>query len=677
MIIRRIKLKNFRQFKGEHLIEFPYQENRNVVVICGPNTAGKTTLIQAFLWVLYGKTDFKTKDLLLNLEVADLMMPGDKEEVLVSLVLVDKGIEYTITRTQNYICRSNGNVVPEDGGGRISYRELNGNMKHVVKQNDINDYINRILPEELSSYFFFDGERISNLSRKDKAGKQELSSAVKSILGLTEISNAIEHLSGGSKISVLGMFRNSLDLESENRAKEIKKKIEELEDERENKQKIKADIEKEIKKYDELIKEIEEILRQNEETANLQKQIDENNKKINLLEELIEEKIKGLRGRISQGAFSYFCKPLIEKIEKDLKEFNSSIDVVPKIQAETIDYIIKRGICICGNEIEYGSEVYYRLAELKKFLPPYYLGTAINDFLNDAYSFKKEAEKFLYEIMKMYEEYMKKIKEKNDSIEENSEIMKKIGEKKNMESYKKDKELYSKQKQIKEKELIDIVARLENINKQIGESNKELDRLAEKNEKNKFIKLCIEYAEKIRETLEEYYTRKENEIRVRLNEKVNQIFSQMYHGEKRRIIIDSNYNYEIITENIGSELSDKADESRGLETVASFAFISGIIQLAKERITAKFVNKMGDEEEELEIELESEPYPLVMDAPFSNVDEIHVRNVSKILPEIAEQVIMFIMAKDWNYAKDVLSNKVAAMYELKKLSETCTVIQRV
>lgn len=64
-----------------------------------------------------------------------------------------------------------------------------------------------------------------------------------------------------------------------------------------------------------------------------------------------------------------------------------------------------------------------------------------------------------------------------------------------------------------------------------------------------------------------------------------------------------------------------------------------------------------------------------MDAPFSNADEIHVENISKILPEVAEQVIMFIMHKDWKYAEKVLGPKLETMYELDKQSETYTIIR--
>ena len=74
------------------------------------------------------------------------------------------------------------------------------------------------------------------------------------------------------------------------------------------------------------------------------------------------------------------------------------------------------------------------------------------------------------------------------------------------------------------------------------------------------------------------------------------------------------------------------------------------------------------------IGLGSEPYPLVMDAPFSNADEIHTTNISKVLPEAAEQVIMFVMQKDWNYAERVMNRKVGKRYHLIKNSETFTVL---
>ena len=44
MLIKSLKLKNFRQFKGDININFSYDSQKNVTIILGDNTYGKTTL---------------------------------------------------------------------------------------------------------------------------------------------------------------------------------------------------------------------------------------------------------------------------------------------------------------------------------------------------------------------------------------------------------------------------------------------------------------------------------------------------------------------------------------------------------------------------------------------------------------------------------------------------------
>lgn len=74
MLIKSITLNNFRQFKGKQILEFSTDTDKNVTVLLGDNTFGKTTILQAFNWCLYGLADFpkdSNPDFLLNLEVAN------------------------------------------------------------------------------------------------------------------------------------------------------------------------------------------------------------------------------------------------------------------------------------------------------------------------------------------------------------------------------------------------------------------------------------------------------------------------------------------------------------------------------------------------------------------------------------------------------------------------------
>ena len=90
MLIKEISLYNFRQFSGKHTISFATDPEKNITMVMGDNGSGKTTLAQAFQWALYGKTEFKIKELI-NRDVRDGMDPGDVYEVRVDLYIVQDG----------------------------------------------------------------------------------------------------------------------------------------------------------------------------------------------------------------------------------------------------------------------------------------------------------------------------------------------------------------------------------------------------------------------------------------------------------------------------------------------------------------------------------------------------------------------------------------------------------
>lgn len=64
MLLKSISVTDFRQFKGEQTVNFSTSSDKNVTVIMGENGAGKTTFAQAFMWCLYGETDFSDKAVL-------------------------------------------------------------------------------------------------------------------------------------------------------------------------------------------------------------------------------------------------------------------------------------------------------------------------------------------------------------------------------------------------------------------------------------------------------------------------------------------------------------------------------------------------------------------------------------------------------------------------------------
>ena len=91
----------------------------------------------------------------------------------------------------------------------------------------------------------------------------------------------------------------------------------------------------------------------------------------------------------------------------------------------------------------------------------------------------------------------------------------------------------------------------------------------------------IEYAEEIHDWLVENYSQKEETILEALETKVNEIFERMYHGH-RRVVIDQRYRVSLLTTIADKEIA--AGESEGSNRVKNFAFIAGLVALAKEKL---------------------------------------------------------------------------------------------
>ena len=129
MLIKKIVMNNFRQFKETETIEFSTSHKNNVTIIMGENGAGKTTLAQAFLWVLYGETDFKDKKVV-NKKVIEEAQNGESIFVRVDLYIEESDTEYQISRYQRYIKKYN-KVDYTNTQLEIRYKDENGVTKNI------------------------------------------------------------------------------------------------------------------------------------------------------------------------------------------------------------------------------------------------------------------------------------------------------------------------------------------------------------------------------------------------------------------------------------------------------------------------------------------------------------------------------------------------------------------
>ena len=649
MIIHKLEMYNFRQYIGLQEVAFSTDPEKNVTVLIGVNTSGKTTIIRAFEWCLYAKNNFDDP-VLLNSEVRENMHVGETQEVWVAVTFshADSTGEkmYTLKRAYSYVCNertmTNGKIAvglnkkPTESV-TLSYLQDDGQTKTSIMPYDIAHSIDRVLPQDLSDYFFFGGERISGI-----ANRTDLSKAVRGLMRLDVLENAREHVK-----EALKRFNNSIDTSGDAMAQKAKagietskKKIEQYITTRDNAQAEMEYYQSKVDEYNVALSKsnVEQVKKAKQERDRIARTLKSE-------EDRLEKAIKTYVDLFNKRPYAFFGMPAIKKSLDVLQDMNDDVECVPGMNQDSIDYLLHRGTCICGTLLDPGTNAYQLVMKERRKLPPETIGAVVSNYKNKAEGYLSGSESYYSDIDEKYKEIraiQRRIGQLKDEAEEQSKLIIDDTDAKAIEMKRRD-------AQVKHKEAkADYDQAVKNIGTEEGRIKDYEDAIAKyakSSTKNQRIVRYITYATLIQDWLTDTYREKEDTVRAELQKRVNDNFAKMYHGV-RNIMIDDKYRvkYTDVT----------TEESDGLKAVKSFAFIASLVSMAKDRI-------LDDEEMQL-----GQVYPLVMDAPFSNVDEIHINNICKILPNTANQVIMAVMQKDWEYAAVNLDKYVGMSYTITK-----------
>lgn len=635
MLIKKLILHNFRQFIETQELSFSTDNEKNVTVLIGMNTSGKTTLIRAFEWVLYNKNEFDDK-ILLNKNIADNMQAGDTQAVWGTVVLEHNGKEYEILRKQIYTCTGSG-VRPSSMTADIVYLQPDGQTKTRIGS-EFSSNIERILPKALSNYFFFGGERIGSIS-----SREDIEASVKGLMGLDVLYNAMTHLR-----AVINKLKKSMDFSGDQRAADTQKMLEEANRWKKECENELTNIGEQIEYYQAEKEKYAALLRANEETAADQRRREQLEVVIKNLRDQIEKDKKSMVSAFSRNSFAFFSLPLLRQAAELLNQMGNETESVPEMSGASIDYILKRGVCICGTHISEGSAAEKHLLAEQAKQPPESIGSLVRRYREQAMDYISSSEDYYVTFDERFTALRSDQRELGFLIDERKALDERLKGAKDVSELEKNYQIAAKRLKEFEQKKMDLIETIGVCKKDIGSAEKTLDAFGRANQKNEKITLNIEYAKAVLEWIAEAYKARESSVRGKLEERVNANFSLMYHGS-RTITIDERYRVKYI--------DVTTEESDGLKVVKSFAFVSGLVDLAKEALTSSKTK---------EADIGPQYYPLVMDAPFSNVDETHIKNISKILPASAEQVIIAVMKKDWEPASEIMAPVVGCSYRIEK-----------
>lgn len=654
MIIKSISLKNFRQFVGENSIEFSIDPERRVSLIIAENTTGKTTLLESFSWCFYGYSNLKS---IINAKLEKELLINNTLDVSVEVQLTHLSKQYLVKRTKIFKKYSKNSLVSEKEDFSISTIK-DGIISRI--NDDFDKVMNEIVPRDLFSYFFFKGENIEKIGKEISKGKSnkngEFVNAIRGLMGFNFLYESVEHLSKVKMDFSKSILQSNSDSELSRIINEINAKEDKIKD---NNYKIKI-LQGELNINESIRDKYQQDLIDNGLNERNQKDFREKNNKRNAIVNSLNENKK----KIFTFFSSNFPLLLIDRLNENIDSIIADNDIltkgIPGIEVKAIDYLLHNEQCLCGCKLIPGTTEFKKLHDLLEFLPPNNIGYEIKSFTDVQKAYSRNHDSII-ETLNDYRRQINSDMHELDSLDRDiDELRSKIDNTINVQEIRANYEKYNEL-------CFSQNASIQNLNRdniilegEISKLTKDKDSYRIISERNSIAMRNVFITDKIINDIKVYCKSHEEVKKREFENAINEIFGSIFNINLK---INLGYNYEIeLSSNDETSLSN-FENSTSQDSILTFSFIAGIIKLAKDNID----NTKDDEYDDIQEELVSEPYPLVMDAPSSSFDKKRIENFCKIMPKIAEQVIVFIKDTDGEHFEKFLSNEIGKKYRMVKV----------
>ena len=351
MRIESIEIQNFRQYRKEKFVFPKVKGKKDIHVIIGENGEGKTNILNALTWCLYGEElhlgDKNTAICNINSQyVQELRNHSQKNgEAKVTVVMsIEDGGNITFMRTATYsITQSN---VIETRQDVIAIANANGGNKIIDNKNDYEMYVSRYVPKEINEYIFFDGELMDQYFKSDKRGNIE--SGIKDLTKASTIEKTKNALNSYAKTEIAPVLKNNGD----SRVSEAQTKLDGAQRIRDNQQDKVGLIVTQIKTADARIGELTNIIQgfdslkeKSDKLTELEEESDKLKKRQMKLNEDLNEFVR-------QNYINFALYPAIKEFRNYIQSQESKGNLPPKIDKRLVQSIIDSKECaVCGSHL--------------------------------------------------------------------------------------------------------------------------------------------------------------------------------------------------------------------------------------------------------------------------------------------------------------------------------------
>lgn len=649
MKIKKIHLFNWMIFKGNQEVDFASDES-NVTVIYGENMHGKTSLLNAIRWCLYGEainrqgTEISASQLI-NIEALN---EGDSQ-LRVKLEMTVDGNEYELNRE----------LIFEDSKPSNSKSlRVNGRF---VEGGKIEQIVEYILPKQISQFMLFDGELLKNFENLVvSTGSNQakgIKNSIEQALGMPTLHKANEEIK-----NLLKKYKSEAkqELDKNAQARQIGAKIEELEVKKSSAEQDKDSLINSLETNQNELSELSDVMRDNEESIKL---IEKKQNAQEALDGLNVEKMD-LRDKLLDMSSSMWMVPLKQQLEpiiankrRELEELKTRVsDHATKVlEVYRLEKSLASSQCpTCNNQIEEQkiNEIKSNVQELKTELLNY---EGADDLIYNLTSSIKSFD-FISEfsdntdVYKMLEEQIKSKEfselEIENKIENLDQQLKDVDQQKSMST------------RIKYEALLKEIGVLED-NIDTAENNIEVldEEIRQLTKSPAFQELAgdsnalkrSERGQRLQQVIKLAIDEYRNEMREAVKQRATITFGQLT-TEKTFDELDINESYGLNLV-VGGQVVNR---SAGAEQIVALSLIEAL-------------NYHGRRQG-----------PMIMDTPVGRLDNSHRKNILRYLPTTVTQLAIFAHSGELKDGSNLIDAQIiGAKYQIERNSTFCATIVKV
>lgn len=645
-----LRLNNFRQFYGETpQLELSGTDRKKITIFHGNNGSGKTTILNAFTWVLFGQftAAFKQEDQLVNRRALAEVAAGSPVESWVELIFEHGNRTYRLVRSRKAV--RDGDAIKETPVDLKLFVTNEKGQWITPDRLEPEQIINKILPESLHQYFFFDGERIEKIVQSNK--RKEISEATKTLIGLEVLKRSVDHLKSAKK-TLQDRLKSIGDAETQ----DILDRQEALDQEVKTVTERQEEIDQELTYHNQQKDEISQRLRDLAEVRQIQLRRDDLEAQKKLDEEKLRQARANLKLAISSRGYTVLLKDATAKFRTLVDQLRERGELPADIKQQFVRDLLDRKKCICGAELCEATDAY---EQVKSFLAK----AGLADVEETVIRMGAQVDGIEAQVPKFWEE----VKQEQRNIQQLLTALSRV-----------ESDLDEIREQLRgspSEDIQNLQARLDDVEQRIrrltleqGENNQKLkdnkttiEQLKQQFEKHKLTEEKQIVAQRRVAAAEEVITRLQQVqdnysgwFRTQLEKRIQEVFSQISITPYTPRLNDK---YELTLEDGTTGRPTPVAASQGESQILSLSFIGAIVDKVREWSRDKSASIfMGPD---------SDVFPLVMDSPFGALDAVHRRQVARSIPMLANQLVVLVSKTQWrDEVEKEMDELIGRMYVL-------------